>query len=132
MLHPTRVLQGFKEECQCRLCEPHPAKMSGDSGDRSFPSSQRFLSAVALLNATEPRTLGQIAPRIIARMGHNTATLFNIDETIQIVELVPHVPVAAEQRRCKWLHGHFDSEPAAPHYGRHYYDHAWAACGDCR
>jgi hypothetical protein len=62
--------------------------MSGDSGDRSFPSSQRFLSAAALLNATEPRTLGQIAPRIIARMGHNTATLFNTDETIQIVELL--------------------------------------------
>ena len=62
--------------------------MSGDSGDRSFPSSQRFLRAVALLNATDAKTLSQIAPRILARMGHNTPSLFNPDETAQIVELL--------------------------------------------
>jgi hypothetical protein len=62
--------------------------MSGDSGDRAFPSSQRFLRAVALLNAADPKTLSQITPRIISRMGHNTPTLFNADETAQIVELL--------------------------------------------
>ena len=62
--------------------------MSSDSGDRSFPSSQRFLRAVALLNAADPKTLSQITPRIVARMGHNTPALFNADETAQIVELL--------------------------------------------
>jgi hypothetical protein len=62
--------------------------MSGDSGDRSFPSSQRFSRAVALINATDAKSLSQIAPRIISRMGHNTPALFNPDETAQLVELL--------------------------------------------
>lgn len=62
--------------------------MSGDSGDRSFPSSQRFLKTVSLLNATDAKTLSQIAPRIVSRMGHNTPTLFSPDETAQLVELL--------------------------------------------
>jgi hypothetical protein len=62
--------------------------MPGEAGDRAFPSSQRFLRTVALLNSTDAKSLGQISPRIIARMGHSTPTLFSSDETAQIVDLL--------------------------------------------